>query len=60
MEFKKVGIFLAVVTLGLALALNWNSIIGVDLPGINAAYLPVVHISAISVEPTQNFTRVSA
>ena len=32
MEFKKVGIFLAVVTLGLALALNWNSIIGVDLP----------------------------
>ncbi|KAL5463943.1 hypothetical protein EMCRGX_G032895 [Ephydatia muelleri] len=32
MEFKKIGIFLAVVTLGLALALNWNSIIGVDLP----------------------------
>ena len=37
MEFKKIGIFLAVVTLGLALALNWNSIIGVDLPGTNRA-----------------------
>ena len=42
MELKKLGLFLAVVTLAVALVLNWNSIAGVDLPGRTSTYVVVL------------------